>query len=331
MKNIIITVCLTVIFATPCVAATKVFGEIDASYDNVFVVGTDYKNELKLNSLLFGVKGATEIKKDISFIYQFSWGVGSEGIDDIANSGLNNRKQVIGIASPKGAFILGRFDTPFKVVGKKSDLFFHSQLGQNRNITNASTWDVLADKIVVFQSPKRKGIQLSAAYASDISDTSRLTPNGSAFSFNGFYQKNKFLFGAGYEHHDLDNSSASTDALRLSVAYKNGALKMVSFFQRELNEYDQTGDPDATVLGLGVEYKKSKGAYKAQLYSRDADFTSTSHLFALGYDHKYSKELDIYAQAAIVTNQDFLNGYDIEDAISGDDSEGLSIGVRYKF
>jgi len=74
--------------------------------------------------------------EDISFIYQFTWGVGSESIDDVEDSGINNRNQVIGIASPKGAFVLGRYDTPFRTLGKKADLFWHSQLGQNRNITN---------------------------------------------------------------------------------------------------------------------------------------------------------------------------------------------------
>lgn len=330
MKNILITVILMVI-VTPCMAKTKVYGELDASYDNVFVVGTDYTNELKLNNFALGFKGATEIKKDISFIYQFSWGVGSEGIDDAEGSSINNRNQVIGIASQKGAFILGRFDTPFKTLGKKADLFWHSQLGQNRNVTNGSNWDVLADKIIIFQSPRKNGFQGSAAYASDISDTSRLTANASAISLNGFYEKNKFLFGAAYEHHNLDNSSATTDALRLSAIYKNGPLKMVGFLQQESNDYDKTSEPDATVLGVGLSYKKSKGTYKVQVYSRDADFVSTSNLLAIGYDYKFSKELDIYTQAAIVTNQMYLNGYDVTDAISGDDSEGLSIGVRYKF
>lgn len=340
--NKIITAALLATITTPTMAKTKVYGELHASYDKIFTVGAESRDSFSLNNSIIGVKGSTEIKKDVSFIYQFSWGVSSNGFDDFNfggknNSGFSNLNQVIGVASPSGAVIVGRFDTPFKTLGRKADLFWHSQLGQNRNITNASDWDLRADKIIAFQSSIIKGFQGSIAYASDITDTSRATQNGSAISLNGFYRKGKLLLGAAYEQHDLDslssNNAADTNALRFSGVYKDGPLKMVGFYQNEDNDFAVTAKPDATLFGVGIAYKKGKRTLKAQLYNRDIDATSKdSTLIAIGYDYKVTKFLDMYAQAAKITNSASLGGYDLGDSTSIiADTHGISLGIKYKF
>lgn len=337
MKKIIIIAVLAVI-STPSMAKTKVYGELHVSYDRVFAVGAKSRDDVNLNDSFLGVKGSTEIRKDVSFIYQFVWGLDSRGFDDNGFdqrnvSGFENRNQVIGLASPSGALVIGRFDTPFKKVGQKADLFWHSQLGQNRNVTNARNWDLRADKIIAFQTPIMNGFQGSLAYSSDIADTSRITNNAKAISVNGFYKKGKLLFGAAYERHDLENSSANTGALRLSAKYKNGPMKVVGFYQKENNDFSITTEPDATVFGVGIAYRKAKGTFKAQLYQRNTDFSNkNSDLIAIGYDYRLLKKLDVYAQAAQLSNSTVLSGYDFsnESATIGD-THGVSIGIRYKF
>ena len=201
------------------------------------------------------------------------------------------------------------------------------------NITNATNWDVRADKIIAFQSPKINGFQGSVAYASDIANTSRVTENASAISLNSFYKNGKFILGAAYERHDLDDTSANTDALRLSGIYKDGPLKMVGFYQKEDNDFATTAEPDAKVFGVGIAYKKAKGTLKAQFYTRDVDSTrKKSDLVVLGYDYKLLRKLDIYAQVAKITNATSLGGYDLGSATSETaNSHGVSFGVRYKF
>ena len=314
------------------------FGELTASYDNVFPVGLGSVDKVSLSHSFFGVKGVNEISNKVSLIYQLTWGVHSNGLDTEKVTGFENKNQVIGLASRTGAVILGRYDTPFKVLGKKSDLFWHSQLGQNRNVTNAKDWDLRADKIIVVQTPTKKGFQGSFAYSPDISDTSRITQNGSAISLNGFYKKGKFQYGAAFESHDLKPSAtqtaAETNALRLNVVYKDGPLKVVGFYQQENNDVDQTAIVDASVIGVGVAYKKDKGVLKAQLYSRDNENSvADSHLFALGYDYKYDKNFDFFAQAVKITNTTGIGGNSfMENSTSvSRDAHGLSLGVRYKF
>ena len=327
------------VIATPSLAKTKVFGELSASYDKIFTVGADSRDNLALNNSIFGFKGATQIKSDVSFIYQFSWGVsvhdsGNNDFEGSSHSGFDNRNQVIGVASPVGAFVVGRFDTPFKTLGRKADLFWGSQLGQNRNISNAQDWDLRADKIIVLQSPKINGFQGSIGYASDISDTSRITQNASAVSLNGFYKKGKFLLGAAYEHHDLKISTinAKANALRLSGIYTDGPLKLVGFYQNEDNDFSVTSKPDAEVFGLGLAYKIGKGTLKTQVYTRNTDSSENSSLITAGYDYRLTQQLDVYAQAAKIENSKSLNGYDLGvNSTDLDDAHGISVGIRYKF
>ena len=259
-------------------------------------------------------------------------GINSNSFENAEDLSFNNQNQVIGLASPMGAIVVGRFDTPFKTVGKKADLFWHSQLGQNRNLTNATTWDLRADKTIAIQSPIISGFQGSLAYSSDIADTSRITNNASAISVNGFYKKNKFTFGVGFEQHDLKASNASTHAIRLSTTYKDGPLKVVGFFQQENNDFSKTSQQDANVFGLGLAYRKAKGTIKTQFYRRDEDNRKNSDLVAIGYDYKLQRKLDVYAQAAHMSNMNSLSGEDFNGMTSdSSDIHGISIGLRLKF
>ena len=327
---------LAIIATPPSMAKTKVFGELHTSVDKVFPVGESSRIDWTVKNAIVGIKGSTEIKKDISFIYQLSWGIDSSGFESqgVGHNGLTNRNQVIGIASRAGAVIIGRFDTPFKTLGRKADLFWHSQLGQNRNVTNASDWDVRADKIIVFQSPKIKGFQGSLAYVSDISDTSNITENASAISASGFYKKGKFVLGAAFEQHNLEGSNANTQALRFSTIYRHKPLKLVGFYQKENNDTAITGEADADVFGVGIAYRKGKGTYKAQFYKRNTDSTAdNSDLITLGYDHKLAKKLDAYAQIAQGSNLTSFGENDFAgtNASNNNDAHGFSFGLRYKF
>ena len=167
-----------------------------------------------------------------------------------------------------------------------------------------------------------------------------MTQNASAISVNGFYKKGKFLLGAAYEQHDLDSSSvyqsADTKALRLSLTYRSGPMKLVGFYQTEDNDFTVTAQPDAIVLGAGIAYTKGKRTLKAQFYSRNDDSLSeNSDLIAIGYDYKVSKQLDFYAQVAKTTNTINLGASDLGIANASlnasSDSHGTSVGVKYKF
>ncbi|MEB8434075.1 porin [Cocleimonas sp. KMM 6892] len=335
------SVCAPVIASTPVMGATKIYGELHASFDKLDADSSAVSNAdtLSLNSSVLGVKGLQNVNKNLNFIYNFEVGFQSDrGVESTAEGLVNsnkdlieNRNQVIGLAGKFGAVIVGRYDTPFKTLGAKADLFWHSQLGQNRNLTNPSQWDLRADRIVVYQTPRLDGFQGTVAYSSDIGDAA----DSSAFSANGIYKIGDFRVGAAYERQDLDNVNAEPNAIRLMTRYQKGPLTVVGFYQNENNETEETGIADATVFGVGASYRIGKGKIKGQYYSRDVSGTSNDpDLIAIGYDYRIAKKTDVYAQFARVTEGYRLGGADhgagVYSTTSGD-ADGVSLGVRYKF
>lgn len=337
--------------AAPAMADTTLYGQLHASVDLLDGSGDSTDTTVSSNSSRIGVKGSSDLNGGLKVIYQAEWGIDTGGADNSVSgttigtgSAFSKRNQVVGIAGGFGAVLLGRHDTPLKIVGRKADLFWSTQLGQNRNITNPGAWDLRVNNVIAYQSPKMGGFQALAAYVTDLgADAQAAAGTGgkdesTAFSINGFYNAGPLLLGAGYEKHDLGSNltgggGADRSAYRLMASYKFGAAKVVGFYQSE-NDIDFV-NTDATVWGLGASYKVSpNGTIKGQYYERSQDNANDSTLVAVGYDHKLGKKTDVYAQYAQTDEGLGLGGAGHGESIDGDaggDASGFSVGVRHKF
>lgn len=327
-------------FSAPAMADTTVYGQLNASYDILDAdgPGVKSKNTVSSNSSRVGVKGSADLNGGLKAIYQAEWGMdtgGSDGAPVKGTGSLTKRNQVVGLAGGFGAVLIGRHDTPMKIVGRKADLFWSTQLGQNRSIVNAKVWDQRANNVIAYQSPKMGGFQALAAYVTDIAGTD----DNTAFSINGIYNAGPMMLGAAYETHDVDGAG-DEDAYRLMGSYKIGAAKIVGFYQDETNDPTVAGllgggTADATVFGIGAAYKLGAGTVKGQYYSRDIDGTSKDpELIAIGYDHKLGAKTEVYAQYATISEGATLGGNGHGESIkssNGGDADGISFGIRHKF
>ena len=331
--------------AAPAMADTTLYGQLHASVDVLSADGTTKdKTTVGSHSSRIGVKGSAELNAGLKAIYQAEWGIDTGGANGspVGNGSgggkptLSNRNQVVGIAGGFGAVLLGRHDTPMKIVGRKADLFWSTQLGQNRSIVNSKVWDQRANNVIAYQSPKMGGFQSLAAYVTDIAGSD----DNTAFSINGIYNAGPLMVGAGYETHDV-SGAGDENSFRLMGAYKFGDAKVVGFYQDETNDPTVAGllggsGVDATVLGIGASYKVSPvGTIKGQYYTRDMDGTSNDpELIALGYDHSLGKKTAVYAQYATISEGATLGGNGHGESITasnGGDADGLSFGIRHKF
>ena len=205
-------------------------------------------------------------------------------------------------------------------------MFWSTQLGQNRNVTNPGNWDLRVNNVIAYQTPKMGGFQSLAAYVTDLGGTD----DNTAFSVNGFYNAGPLMLGAGYETHDLDGLP-DQNSYRLVGTYKIGAAKLVGYYQDETN----ATQADATVFGVGAAYAMGAGTLKGQYYERDIDGTgSDPALVAIGYDHKLGSKTAVYAQYATVSEGAKLGGAGHGETIqstNGGDADGISFGIRHKF
>jgi len=330
--------------SAPVLADTTLYGQLHASYDALS--GATDKNTVASNSSRIGVKGSAELNAGLKAIYQAEWGIdtGGEagGADKTAVKGggvsFSNRNQVVGLAGGFGALLIGRHDTPMKTVGRKADLFWSTQLGQNRSVTNPALWDIRANNVIAYQTPKMGGFQALGAYVTDIAGSD----DNTAFSVNGFYNAGPMMLGAGYETHDVDGAG-DQNAYRLVGSYKIGPAKLVGFYQDETNDAGVSelltgitgGTPDATVIGVGAAYKIGAGTVKAQYYTRDNDGAGADdpELIAIGYDHKLGSKTEVYGQYANVTDG-AIGGAGHGEKVgpdAGGDAGGISVGIRHKF
>ncbi|MCK5877562.1 MAG: porin, partial [Candidatus Marithrix sp.] len=190
MKKLFVAVAAvcTCIAVTPAMADTILFGQLHASVDSLD--GANKSTSLSSNSSRIGVKGSVDLNYNLKAIYHAEWGMdtGDDGSYD-----FSNRNQVVGIAGNFGAVLAGRHDTPFKILSGKADMFWTNQLGQNRQITGGSGWDLRPNNVIAYQTPKFSGFQALAAYVTEDNGN-----DADAFSINGIYENGPLMVGAGY-------------------------------------------------------------------------------------------------------------------------------------
>jgi len=327
-RSISVNICIGLaFFAVPVYADTVFYSELNLSLDALDADGKKDIQKLSSNSSLIGLKGLKALNDGLTLAYRAEWGIdtGGESEDVLV---FSKRNQGIGLIGKYGAIIVGRYDSPFKTVGAKADLFWHNQLGQNRNITNPEIWDLRPKNTLLYETPRKNGLQAAFAIAKD-ADTVDNKDDLSLVSSNVFYKTGAYRFGVGFETHDFDVREKQ-DALRLMASFRKQKLKLVGFYQHENN-----GEAfDADVYGLGAAYALGKGVVKGQLYNRDQESRDNSNLFAIGYDRRLNKKTDVYAQFALLSGGLRLGGVDHGETITpvtGGDANGVSIGLRHRF
>lgn len=346
MKKLLV-IAIAAAVSAPVLADTTLYGQLHASYDVLDGASGSLENTVASNSSSIGVKGSADLSNGLKAIYQAEWGVDTGGT---GTTTFNNRNQVVGLAGGFGAVLIGRHDTPLKTVGRKADLFWSTQLGQNRSLVNrrydgVAGLDLRANNVIAYQTPKMGGFQALAAYVTDVGGKD----DDDVFSLNGFYKAGPLTLGAGFETRDTGVSGVTiatpggteSDAFRLMASYKISSAKVVGFFQNQDVEDATTGAQiaDADVWGLGLAYGIGAGTIKGQYYEvDDSKGTDDASLFAIGYDHKLGKKTHVYGQYAIVDNDAgstvALGGSGHGESIgpdAGGEASGISIGIRHKF
>ena len=99
-----------------------------------------------------------------------------------SGAGLSRRNSYGGFKHDTyGTVVVGRHDTPGKIVGRKADLFWSTQLGQNRSFTNLRDgsgagpgFDLRSDNTIGYISPNWGPFHIFGAYIADHKTCARL-------------------------------------------------------------------------------------------------------------------------------------------------------------
>ncbi len=296
----------------------------DGQDSGLFVMGRNTR---------LGFKGSEDLGNGLKAIWQvendLDVGTNQIGANNSATTWAR-RNTYVGLAGGFGAVILGRYDTPYKLVGRKVDLFGH-HLGDARGITGWNNHDQRLDNVVAYKTPNMGGFGVLAAVVT--ADNTTANSDIAAVSINGTYAKGPLFVGAAYQ--SIDNAAGDNTAWRIAASYKMGAFRVVGLYD---SSTDDSVNTDYSTIGIGGSFKTGAHTIKAQFYTAEQDTGTTPNakadLLAVGWDYGLSKKTTVYAEYAAITNKDGANRSMFSNTVvpaANDDPSGLGVGLRIKF
>lgn len=357
MKKKLIAIVVGAAAAMPALAMAdvNVYGRAHVSVD-FLDDGADYsETNLSSNSSRLGFKGDHQINPNLRAFFQIEQEVyfGREG-----GSSFNTRDTFVGLGGDFGQVAVGRFDSPFKVARGPANLF-GDQVGDMRNLTRVgnSRFDERYDNTIAYTTPSMGGLSASVAYSIHQGVIAGEDNESSSVSAALMYVGGPFEAAIAYE--DAEDETRTTtvapdtvlgvgerEGIRVAAAYKViDPLKIVGFYQTLEHDSDnltaaQNDQLTADVYGLGAEMKvASNTALKGMWMTRDVDVEDrNSDMWVIGVEHKLDKAVRVYANYAVVDNEDnaALTPWGqartaTPSGTAGEEASGLSVGLRYDF
>lgn len=338
MKKNIIALAIASVVAAPIAMADAptVYGQGYLSIDNLTNKGTSVNS----HSSRIGIKGSEDLGNGLKAVYKMEFGVNMTE----TNSGLGGRNAYVGLAGGFGTVLMGRHDTPLKMIQGK-DLFndaTKSGYGDNKPMAGGlgvSGGEVRAEKVVAYVSPSFGGVKILAAgisgtnnsNGSDGGDYGVAAADASitnGYSVGATYGSNKkgLYLAAAYNNFDADmtkltNGIDDVKETRFVAQYKadSGLLANVMFQDFDTSIAKSTG----TNIQANVGYKM--GNIMPKLKYSMVDYKSSTkndgNAFAVGIDYSLGKKT--------TAKLDFVN-YD-KDLTGGKASNLVSVGLLHKF
>ena len=310
--------------------------------------GDDSNTGVSSNSSMIGVKGDFASYEGVQGFYHVEWHL---GLGDDGGKNLVRRDQYVGLRYRSSEMLIGRMNTPMKVLGRKVDLFYSSQLGENRSITATSGsgggYDARFDNVILMRSVSKAKLHWAAAYYSDanLDGAGDRTDDNDNKVFSGSigYNGPQLWIGFGYEWRDGDAVVPAVEdqsAIRLSTSYKFGANRLVGFWESAADINGSQGR-DRDIFGIGYAYTQGKLVYKTAVYMADDldDSANTGGTqITLGVDKKLNKRTTVYVVAAHLDNDDgakfAITGKGHDGTITvlpGDNNFGFALGILHNF
>jgi predicted porin len=317
MKKTFIAAAVGVAMAAPlsAFAAATLYGQAHGSVDFVDD-GAENQVSISSNSSRIGVKGSENVG-GMDVVYGIEWHVSISGESKDLGT---QRNRYVGLKSADfGTIVVGKMDTPAKKVGRSVDLFHSTQLGENRSVTNQNGGDARRDDVIQWNSNDMSGFKAAVQYSASVKETDTDDNDSDSFSISGVYTSGDIMVGGAF-----DSKNGGTDLYRLVGKYTMGDIKMVGFYENA-DLVDAT--EDSTLWGLGASMKNGSNTFKVAYY--DAD--DKGDLISVGVDHALSSSAMIYATVADGSDSISPASPGHDDQTAGDNTSGVSFGIRKKF
>ena len=292
--------------AAAMAADVTVYGKAFLTMDQTSVntVNTPNKTQINSNASRLGFKASEDLGDGLKALVQFELEMDATGqLTTTTGTGLGkSRNSGAGFEGDFGKVMVGIWDTPYKVVHNKIELFDNTTHFSAQNVVGhsaAANFQTRKASMIQYWSPKFSGFQVAAMYSPDPAPTPTL--NKSSMSFSGTFEQDALYVSAGYEtRNDVLVAGKADTAARLAAKYNLG-----DFWLGGMVESIKTNKTAiASVTGKNAELvgQFNFGANSVALSLAKQGSTSVAPALSnainqttLKLNHSFSKTTDLFA------------------------------------
>lgn len=365
--------------ATPVLADGQmtVFGKLDADIQSVSssqpgAGAAASRDRIASNASRIGIRGGKDIGQGLQVIWQLATRANLNGAETGGGGGLFTLwgNTHLGVKSDAGTLFLGVWDTPFRQVHDRVDLFDNSHIASpiallgsiGNGVAGAATLPATGHAAVAsvtvastgfhrrqksslqYWSPTFHQVQLRLAYSVDDPASATAAASPALWSLSAAYENEPLYLALAHERHrDMKvlagaNVGGSDSGTRLVGAYQLGGAKVGLVYER-LGYGTPAADSTArNALSLSGSYRFS-GHHLGAVYTRAGDLSGSTGTgasqFSLRYGHQLAEGTELYGQYTVIRNR--VNGtYNFGDGLhiptaAGARLSGLGVGIAHAF
>jgi predicted porin len=335
MKKSLIALAVAGVVAAPAAfAATSnvdIYGKLHVSvafYDDQPASTEDM--QISSNASRIGFKGSEDLGGGLKAIWQIESGL---DIDEGSGSWAS-RNSFLGLSGNFGTALIGKHDTPLKLVGRAVDLFGDT-IADSRNVLGGGS-DTRANNVVAYISPNFSGFQFAGAWTNDVTNSATTgdVADRSAWNVNATYTNGPLFLGAAYGDGDYHDANSLEEHWRLAGSYAFGDFKVVG--QYDALDSETSADYDAWMVG--GQFTMGPMVFKANYMEGETDgVNADKEQWTIGMDYNLSKRTSVYILYVDGQNITLGGGAGTSDRIAGaaatgdKDVSAIAMGLVHNF
>jgi predicted porin len=339
MNKKLLTAAIAAALITPLAAQADegptVYGVAHASVESWDVDGGADNWQVRSRQSVLGIKGSEDLGNGLKAIYKMEFQIDIADNSTGATGNINSRNQYVGLAGGWGTFLLGRHDSPTKMMTISRDKF-NTTIGDWNEVrasaNAASPSDLRRDNAIMYISPAFNGLTVAAM----VNPGETNEDDGIDDGYRGIgakYVNGPIYIGAGWEEIEtVGTNNDEQENWRIAGSYQFGDFNIGGLYEDQSDimagGVAQQGI-DGEIWQISASYTFGNNVVKAMYQESEKDRAAGADIeeetWSIGLDHNLSKRTKVYAVYSDTEGDD-------NAAIGTDvDSDALGVGLVHKF
>jgi predicted porin len=315
------------------------YGLVDLSLENVRATGgtaqTPGRNRITSQASRLGVRGRESLGGGLTAFFQIETQVNVDDGTLQGTRGLASRNSGIGLEGGFGTFVIGRWDTPYKIGVVAVDPFSDVTLPSlTIAMHDNGNFDRREDNMVQYWTPNMGGFTGRVHYALNEAPVSGASKTAT-ISVGGSYAAGPVYLHLGHERHNnvaVGTGFGNEKGTQFAASFDTGGVKIGGAYE----QISKPGLPKAKALMLNATVNAGAWRIPFQLQQGKDHGVSGAKVTAFGFGAFYSlsKRTTAYLNAVQVRNNDKSRrdlGFNKIVPSLGSDPRGIGFGLRHTF